>query len=180
MQHIQPAPLQGVYILTLPAFTDERGVFIKSFHAPSLIDAGIDFKLRESYYSISKKDVIRGMHFQVPPYQLSKFVFCPHGAILDVIIDLRKSSVTYGQHFVQVLSAENHCAIFIPEGFAHGFKALTDNAITYYLTSTEYNKAHDTGVHVNTIGFDWGIAKPDMSQRDASFMSLKDFDSPFI
>jgi dTDP-4-dehydrorhamnose 3,5-epimerase/CDP-3, 6-dideoxy-D-glycero-D-glycero-4-hexulose-5-epimerase len=106
-------------------------------------------------------------------------VFCPLGAILDVIIDLRKNSPTYGQYFAQELSAANHLAYYIPEGFAHGFKALTEGAITYYLVSSEYSQPHDTGIIYNSFGFDWQLQSPIISPRDLSFPTLNDFDSPF-
>ena len=146
MWDIQPISLQGACLITMPAFADARGSFVKTFHETVLQDACIDFTLRESYFSLSKKGVIRGMHFQLPPHHHSKIVFCPYGAILDVIVDLRKGSTTFGQYFAHELSAENHKAYYIPEGFAHGFKSLTDDAITYYLVSSEYNQQHDTGI----------------------------------
>lgn len=171
--------LNGAKIITLPRATDARGVFVKTFHETTLRHAGIEFTLRESYFSISHKDVIRGMHFQLPPHQHSKVVFCPQGAILDVIVDLRKSSPTYRQCYAQELSAGNHKAYFIPEGFAHGFKALTDDAMTYYLVSSEYSQPHDTGIRYDSIGFDWQVAEPIISARDLSFGMMEEFDSPF-
>lgn len=172
-------PLEGAMLIILPHSQDERGFFTKSFHETSLKKAGIDFTLRESYFSLSKKDVIRGMHFQTPPHQHSKIVFCPQGAILDVIIDLRKDSATYGQYYAQELSAENHLAYYIPEGFAHGFKSLSDDAITYYLVSSEYSQANDTGILYNSFGFDWELGKPVISARDLSFPELINFTKPF-
>lgn len=171
--------LNGAYIITLPAFFDERGSFVKTFHDTTLREHGIDFQLKESYFSFSKKDVIRGMHFQMPPHQHAKIVFCPQGAILDVIIDLRKESATYGQYVATELSADNHKAYYIPEGFAHGFKSLTDDAITYYLVSSEYSKDHDTGIIYNSFGFDWETEQPIISERDLSFPRLEEFESPF-
>lgn len=119
------------------------------------------------------------MHFQMPPHQHAKIVFCPQGAILDVIIDLRKESATYGQYVATELSADNHKAYYIPEGFAHGFKSLTDDAITYYLVSSEYSKDHDTGIIYNSFGFDWETEQPIISERDLSFPRLEEFESPF-
>ena len=119
------------------------------------------------------------MHFQLPPHQHSKIVFCPRGAILDVIVDLRKGSNTYGHCRFAKLSAENHQAFYIPEGFAHGFKALTEDALTYYLVSSEYSPEHDTGIRYDSIGFDWEVDAPLISTRDLSFLLLKDFHSPF-
>ncbi len=178
--HIEALPLAVACLITLPFSTDNRGSFTKTFHDTDLKKAGIDFSLRESYFSVSHKNVIRGMHFQLPPHQHSKVVFCPQGAILDVIVDLRKNSTTYGQHVARELSADNHKAYFIPEGFAHGFLTLADNTITYYLVSSEYSKPQDTGILYNSIGLDWGINEPIISARDLSFMRLEDFDSPFV
>ena len=179
MWNVEELPLKDAKLITLPAFADARGTFVKTFHETILKEEGINFVLRESYFSLSKKDVIRGMHFQLPPHHHSKIVFCPQGAILDVIVDLRKSSPTYGQHFAHELSAENHLAYFIPEGFAHGFKSLTDDAITYYLVSSEYSQQHDTGIRYDSIGYGWGVDAPIISESDLSFVNMKEFDSPF-
>lgn len=178
MKHFEPI-LNGAFVIDLPAFNDERGSFVKTFHEATMLEHGIQFKLKESYFSLSKKDVIRGMHFQLPPHHHSKIVFCPQGAILDVIIDLRKDSKTFGQYYAQELSAENHKAYYIPKGFAHGFKALTDDAITYYLVSSEYSKEHDTGILYNSFDFDWETDDPVISERDLSFPMLEDWTSVF-
>jgi dTDP-4-dehydrorhamnose 3,5-epimerase/CDP-3, 6-dideoxy-D-glycero-D-glycero-4-hexulose-5-epimerase len=120
------------------------------------------------------------MHFQLPPHQHAKIVFCPHGAILDVIVDLRKGSATFGQCFSHELSQENSLAFYIPEGFAHGFKALTDDALTYYLVTSEYSKDHDTGIRYDSVGFDWEVKNPIISERDLSFPGIDAFNSPFV
>ncbi len=171
--------LNGAKLITLPASQDTRGTFVKTFHETLLGKAGITFTLCESYFSFSRKDVIRGMHFQLPPHQHSKIVFCPVGAILDVVVDLRRNSPSYGQYFAHELSGDNNKACYIPEGFAHGFKALTDDALTYYLVSSEYNKDYDAGLRYDSIGFDWGVTSPILSDRDMSFGRLGDFKSPF-
>lgn len=171
--------LNGAFIITLPAFFDDRGSFVKTFHETTLKEYGIQFDLKESYFSLSKKGVIRGMHFQTPPHHHAKIVFCPQGAILDVIIDLRKESKTYGQYHATELSAKNNKAYYIPKGFAHGFKSLTDNAITYYLVSSEYSKEHDTGILYNSFGMDWGVDNPIISDRDLSFPRLEDWNTVF-
>ena len=119
------------------------------------------------------------MHFQLPPFDHSKIVFCPVGAILDVMVDLRKNSPTYRQYFAHELSAANHEALYIPEGFAHGFKSLTEGDMTYYLVSSEYSQKHDTGIRFDSIGFDWELKEPVLSARDLSFIGLGDFESPF-
>jgi len=176
---IQDLPLAGAKLITLPAFPDERGLFVKTFHGSTLKAAGIDFELKESYFSVSNKDAIRGLHFQTPPAQHAKIVFCPAGAILDLILDLRKDSPTFGTFHTEILSGENHRAYYIPEGFAHGFKSLTEGAMTYYLVSSEYHRESDTGIRWDSIGFDWECHTPIMSVRDVSFAALKDFESPF-
>lgn len=171
--------MEALQKIQLPNFTDARGIFVKSFNEELFKGLGIDFKLKESYYSFSAKDVIRGMHFQLPPHQHAKIVFCPVGAILDVALDLRKDSPTFGQAFSQILSSENNIAFYIPQGFAHGFKALTQGALTYYLVSSTYHPASDTGISYNSFGFDWECASPIMSERDAHFISFDNFLSPF-
>lgn len=179
MWQLEALTLADAQLITLPKFEDERGSFIKTFQNSIWSNAQIEFSLAESYFSISHKDVIRGMHFQLPPYDHSKIVFCPQGRILDVILDLRKSSPTYGQFEARELSAENHKAFFIPKGFAHGFKALEDNSITYYLVSSEHHAPSDAGIHLDSFGMDWETVSPIISNRDKGFVEWKDFDSPF-
>lgn len=175
----EQATIPGVLLLTLPAFPDNRGLFVKTFHQSTLLDAGIHFPLAESYFSFSGKGVIRGMHFQTPPHAHAKIVFCPVGAIRDVVLDLRKSSPTYGQYLAQELSAENHLALYIPVGCAHGFEALTEGAMTYYLVSSEHSREHDAGVRWDSFGMEWEAVAPVMSERDRSFVGLAQFESPF-
>ena len=173
-------PLSGAQLITLPCFKDDRGAFVKTFNDTTFLEkAGIDFELKESYFSLSKNNVIRGMHFQLPPHDHAKIVFCPQGAILDVIVDLRKNSPTFGQFEAQILSEENNKAYYIPKGFAHGFKSLQDNAMTYYLVSSGYHQPSDTGIRWDSFGFDWNCEEPIISQRDRSFAALSDFESPF-
>lgn len=179
MFHFKPLPLSGAFLITLPSFEDQRGNFTKTFQHSFFGQEHIDFKLQESYFSLSFKDVIRGMHFQLPPHDHAKIVYCPQGSILDVIVDLRKGSATYGQYYAAELSADNHLAYYIPKGFAHGFKALNDNAMTYYLVSSEYSREHDTGIRYDSFGFDWECAMPVLSERDLSFSTLQSFESPF-
>lgn len=171
--------METLKILDLPSFKDMRGSFVKTFNDTLFQSWGIQFQLKESYFSTSELNVIRGMHFQLPPQQHAKIVFCPIGAILDVALDLRKESPTYGQCFSQILSGENHKAFYIPEGFAHGFKSLSSGSLTYYLVSSEYHPASDTGIAFNSFGFDWESANPILSDRDAQFISFDQFESPF-
>lgn len=161
------------------SFKDERGLFVKSFNDDLFRAQGIDFKTKESYFSTSKKNVIRGMHFQTPPHQHAKIVFCPVGAILDVILDLRKDSPSFGKYVATELSSENYKAYYIPEGCAHGFKALSEDAMIYYLVSSVYDAQSDTGIRYDSFGFDWDCPNPLISERDATFPMFNDFKSPF-
>ncbi|NCX96621.1 MAG: dTDP-4-keto-6-deoxy-D-glucose epimerase [Chitinophagia bacterium] len=176
---MQTLPLTDALLIQMPNSADDRGYFVKTFHHDSFAKLGIDFGLRESYYSLSKQDVIRGMHFQLPPHHHAKIVFCAAGAILDVIVDLRRASPTYGQHYATVLSSANRLAYYIPEGFAHGFKSLEDNTLTYYLVTSVYYKESDTGIRYDSIGFNWEVENPMVSARDMGFTTLSRFESPF-
>jgi dTDP-4-dehydrorhamnose 3,5-epimerase len=158
---------------------DERGVFVKTFNFPHASLAGLGFSLREEFYSVSHKDVIRGLHFQTPPHSHQKLVYCVNGGILDVLVDLRKSEPTYGMTISIELSARNHLVLWIPVGVGHGFLSLEDNSCVIYKTDFEYSPASDHGILWSSIDFDWGISAPTLSERDSAFPLLKDFDSPF-
>lgn len=177
--NIQSTHIPGLQILHLTPLPDHRGNFVKTFHWPTLDAAGLDFELKESYYSISNKNVIRGMHFQLPPHAHTKIVYCPQGRILDVVLDIRKHSPTFGQFFSIELNSEQPKALYIPEGLAHGFLSLEDNSMTCYLQSTAYAPTHDAGIHYDSFGMNWGISHPIISQRDSAFPKLQNFNSPF-
>ena len=166
---ISPLSLQDACLVKLFRQEDNRGIFFKPFHFSSLQQAGIDFDAKESICSVSKKDVVRGMHFQKEPYAQAKLVYCPHGAILDVILDMRLQSPTYGKFEAVELSAKNGHALYIPEGFAHGFLALTDDAITSYIMTKEYHPESDQGILWNSFGFKWPVENPIISARDLAF-----------
>jgi dTDP-4-dehydrorhamnose 3,5-epimerase len=172
---IERTEIEGVYIITNFNAKDERGLFVKTFNKNSFNKNNLDFEIRESYYSVSNKDVIRGMHFQLKPNEHEKLVYVPKGSILDVVLDLRKKSKTYKQHISMNLSSSNKKSIFIPKGLAHGFKSLEDNTITNYCVSTEYNSSADTGIRFNSFGFNWQNENPIISERDNSFDTLNDY-----
>lgn len=161
--------LQDARLIHLFRQEDDRGVFFKPFHYTSLKREGIDFDAKESICSVSKKNVVRGMHFQEEPYAQAKVVYCPHGAILDVILDMRPESTTYGKFEAFELSAANGHALYIPEGFAHGFLALTDDAITSYIMNKEYHPESDNGILWNSFGYEWPVENPVISARDLAF-----------
>lgn len=172
---IEKTELEGVYIIDNFVAKDERGTFVKTFNKQGFKDNELEFEIRESYFSVSQKNVIRGMHFQLPPHDHEKLVFVPVGAIIDVVVDLRKNSPTYKKHLSVELSAENKKSIFIPKGLAHGFKSLVDDTITVYNVATEYNPTADAGIHFNSLGFDWHVQNPIMSKRDETFQGLDSF-----
>lgn len=178
MQIIDTA-IPEVKLIQLFNASDSRGLFVKTFHESTLQASGIDFEVKESFYSVSHNNVIRGMHFQHPPHDHAKIVFSTHGAILDVVLDIRKNSPTYGQYVSAELTAENNTAIYIPKGFAHGFKTLTDHATTFYFVSSENRRDADDGILFSSIGFEWNVPNPIVSDRDYSFKPFSEFISPF-
>jgi dTDP-4-dehydrorhamnose 3,5-epimerase len=172
--------IEGLLILEPNIFEDSRGKFIKTFTNDFFQENGLDINIKETYYSISNKDVIRGMHFQTPPYDHIKLVYVPYGSILDVILDIRKDSLTYGKYFSMELSSTNGKILIIPKGLAHGFKSLKDNTNVTYMQTTCYAPNNDGGIRFDSFGFDWKINIPLTSDRDLSFPKLKEFNSTFI
>jgi dTDP-4-dehydrorhamnose 3,5-epimerase len=158
---------------------DTRGDFIKTYHTDYFDEAGLNFEIAEQYFSISKINVIRGMHFQLPPHAHSKMIFCLSGIILDVLLDLRVGSPTYGKYECFELTAKKHNILYIPIGLAHGFCALTEGALMVYNVSTTYHNEFDTGVRWDSFGYDWEIDNPVISARDLSFQPFEKLESPF-
>lgn len=171
--------LPGCFELIPERRQDARGYFAKIFNADQFAAHGLETDYPEEYYTYSKKGVIRGLHFQEPPMDLAKLVFCFEGAVLDVLLDLRVDSPTYGKHAAIELSAEAGNALYIPHGIAHGFQVTSDEALLLYKVSKVYSPAHDSGVLWNSAGIAWPIADPILSDRDLSFKRLADYASPF-
>ena len=172
---IEKTLLKGVFIINSFNAIDDRGLFVKTFNKNIFNELEMDFEIRESYFSISKNNVIRGMHFQLPPHDHDKLVYVPKGAILDVVVDLRKNSLTYQKYISVELSDQNKKSIFIPKGLAHGFKSLADDTITVYNVSSEYCTPADEGIAYNSFGFDWQIEEPIISRRDKEFQEFSFF-----
>ena len=158
---------------------DNRGSFVKTFHAEIFQKQGLNTDFTEVYYSVSNKDVIRGMHFQLPPYEHDKLVHVISGSVLDVVVDLRKASLTYKKCMSVCLTSAKPQSLYIPKGFAHGFKALEDNTVMLYQVTSSYHAESDAGIAFDSIGFDWKIENPILSERDRRFETLKEFESPF-
>ncbi len=172
--------INGLKILEPKVFEDIRGKFIKTFTNDFFKENGLDIDIQESYYSISHKDVIRGMHFQTPPYDHIKLVYVPYGSVLDVVLDIRKGSPTYGKYFSTKLSNENGKVLIIPKGFAHGFKSLEDNTNVTYMQTTCYAPNNDDGIKYDSFGFDWDCNNFQISERDLSFKLFDEFETVFV
>ncbi len=147
----------GLKILKPRVFEDTRGKFIKTFNNDFFIEFGLDINIKEIYYSISHKDVIRGMHFQTPPFEHIKLVYVPAGKIIDVVLDIRKNSPTFGQHVAVELSGENKKQLLIPRGFAHGFVVLEDDTVFAYKVDNYYSPECDRGITFDdkNLNIDW-------------------------
>lgn len=178
MELIQTA-FEGLYVLQTVNFQDSRGGFQKLFNEEFFRANGLDTDFREFYYSVNRKGVRRGMHFQTPPFEHTKLVYVSKGRVLDVCVDIRRRSKTYGECFTIELDDQNARYLYIPKGFAHGFLSLEDGSIVNYAQTSCYNKECDCGIDQASIGFDWPVANPIVSGRDLTFPRLQDFKSPF-
>ena len=172
--------LKGCKVIEVDVFRDKRGIFQKIYHQDEYQENALDVIFKEQYFTCSNKNVLRGMHFQLPPYDQSKLVTCLTGAVLDVFLDLRKNSKTYGQTDSCVLSEDSGKSIFLPSGIAHGFLSLEDNSGMLYNTSTVYNPDSDYGIMWNSIDYRWPIDNPKISERDKVHVTFNQFDTPFL
>lgn len=154
-------PLEGCLVIAGAASSDLRGSFAKP------LSSDVAFPVREIFWSRSRRSVIRGMHLQAPPHEMTKIVWCCSGRILDVLVDLRVESPTYGECFSVELDPGSAQAVVIPPGIAHGFLALEDS-LTCYATDRQFAPSADTGVHWSSIGFEWPVELPIVSERDAA------------
>ena len=175
--------IDGVVIIEPKIFNDSRGYFYESFSQREFEEKVCKTIFVQDNQSCSSYGVIRGLHFQKPPYSQSKLVRVIEGKVLDVAVDIRKGSPTFGQHVAVELSAENHRQLFIPQGFAHGFAVLSDVAVFQYKCDEFYHPEADGGISIvdDSLGIDWRIPteKALLSDKDTKHACLKDFDSPF-
>jgi dTDP-4-dehydrorhamnose 3,5-epimerase len=171
--------LEGVYTVDHAISYDHRGFFSKNFQESIFIENKLKCDFVEGYYTNSKKNVIRGMHFQSPPHDHEKLITVISGIIIDVVLDIRKSSKTFGTYFAVELSGEERKSLYISKGLAHGFGVLSDTAVIQYLVTSEYNAPNDNGVLFNSFGFSWPITNPIISNRDLAFPALEKLASPF-
>ena len=176
--------IEGVYIIEPKVFGDARGYFFESFSEREFQEKVGDIHFVQDNESMSKYGVMRGLHFQRPPYAQSKLVRCVKGEVIDVAVDIRKGSPTYGQHVAVLLTEENHRQFFIPQGFAHGFAVLSESAVFQYKCDNFYHPEADGGISIldETLGIDWGLKMEEalLSEKDTKNPKLAEFDSPFI
>lgn len=176
---LKSSKIAGCFELQPKVFEDPRGRFVKVFHEQAFAAQGLETAFTEEYYSVSYKNVVRGMHFQLPPMDHVKMVYCVEGEVLDAVVDLRVGSPTYGQFDLFELSSTKANSIYIPKGMAHGFCVLSEQAIMVYKVSTIYSPTHDAGVLWNSAGIPWPTTEVILSARDAAFPRLDEFMSPF-
>ena len=175
--------IEGVVIIEPRIFKDSRGYFFESFSQNEFENKVHKINFVQDNESMSSYGVMRGLHFQRPPYAQSKLVRCVKGRVLDVAVDIRKGSPTFGQHVAVELSEENHRQFFIPRGFAHGFAVLSDMAVFQYKCDNFDHPEADGGISIKdeTLGIDWKIPMNEaiLSDKDLKHSCLRDFDSPF-
>jgi dTDP-4-dehydrorhamnose 3,5-epimerase len=175
----EPLDIPACYRIRSKAFSDNRGGFQKVLQRSWFGGVEEVSEFAEFYFSTSKRGVIRGMHFQAPPHDHQKLVACVKGRTCHSILDLRRSSPTYGR-FTSVSLGDDNVGILIAKGCAHGFQALSEEAALFYCVSTEYAPSHDKGILWNSFGFEWPLKDPVLSDRDRSFIPFSEFHSPFL
>lgn len=180
---IIPTKIEGVVIIEPRLFQDDRGYFFESYSEKDFNREVREIHFVQDNESKSSYGVMRGLHFQRPPFTQSKLVRCVKGAVLDVAVDIRKGSPTYGQHVAVELTEDNHRQFFIPCGFAHGFAVLSPEAVFQYKCDNFYHPEADGGISIldSSLGIDWRIPTDHaiLSEKDTRHPLLKDFDSPF-
>ncbi|MCX6270403.1 MAG: dTDP-4-dehydrorhamnose 3,5-epimerase [Bacteroidetes bacterium] len=173
--------IPDVKIIKPRVFEDSRGYFFESFRQDRLLEAGITAPFIQDNQSLSSKGIVRGLHFQRPPYAQGKLVRVIKGGVLDVAVDLRRGSSYYGRHIIVELNEQNKWLCWIPEGFAHGFLTLADNTIFSYKCTNYYEKSSEGCIRWNDpdLGIPWDIGNPVLSEKDQQGSPFKNFITPF-
>jgi|SRR2546428_2247315 len=179
--NVKSTPIAGLLIIEPTVFKDDRGYFFESYSQKKYTEAGIDAAFVQDNQSLSQKGTLRGLHFQAPPFAQGKLVRVISGSVLDVAVDIRTNSPTYGQYFSVELSGDNQLQFWIPSGFAHGFITLEDNTIFTYKCTNYYDKNSEGGIVWNDpdLNIEWNVAEPLISEKDAILPLLRDLKSPF-
>ncbi len=178
---VQKTEIEGLLVLQPKIFGDDRGHFFESYNIDLFNRIGIPDQFFQDNESLSSKDVLRGLHFQKPPFEQGKLVRVAAGSVLDVAVDIRKKSPTYGKHYSIKLSGSNKTMLWIPPGFAHGFLALEDGTIFLYKCTNVYNKESEECILWDdpSLNIDWGVKSPLVSVKDNIGELFKDINSPF-
>lgn len=177
---IQESGIPGCFLMKPRVIADARGSFVKTYHRPSFEDVGLRTDWREEYYSTSREGVVRGMHFQTPPKEHAKLVYCVAGEVIDVVLDLRVGSPTHGQHRAVQLHAAEGAGLYIPSGCAHGFASLSPLSTMAYKVTSVHSPENDAGLAWDSFGFEWPFANPLISKRDRVHPPLVSFITPFL
>ena len=176
-------PIEGIVIIEPTVFEDDRGCFSESYNKKKFEKAIGKISFVQDNESKSSEGVLRGLHFQKPPYTQAKLVRCIEGKVLDVVVDIRDGSKTFGQHVTVELSGENKKQVFIPRGFAHGFLVLSNAAIVSYKVDNSYASAYDEGIRWDdpTLSIKWGVNENEVlvSEKDAKLPFFSEFETPF-
>ncbi|MEQ1732950.1 MAG: dTDP-4-dehydrorhamnose 3,5-epimerase [Bacteroidia bacterium] len=178
---IEHTHIKDLIIIHPTVFEDERGYFYESYNAKQYQEHGLPTNFVQDNQSKSNKGVLRGLHFQNPPYAQGKLVRVIKGAVLDVAVDIRKSSATYGQHIAIELNETNKTMLYVPEGFAHGFVTLQNDTIFSYKCTNFYNNKEEVSLLWNdaTLSINWNENNPSLSAKDIAGISFNQFNSPF-
>jgi dTDP-4-dehydrorhamnose 3,5-epimerase len=180
---IEKTPIKDLIIINPSVFNDERGYFFEAYNQAKFKENGINYNFIQDNQSFSKRGVIRGLHLQINPFAQAKLVRVLEGEILDVVVDIRKDSSTFGQHFSVVLSAENKKQLMIPHGFAHGFSVLSETASVLYKVDQVYDKESERGVRYDdpTLNIDWQLNHDEVivSDKDLILPSFENLDFSF-
>lgn len=176
---VEETPIPGLLVIVPMVHRDQRGLFAKTFHVGGFRELKLPVCVAEEFFSTSRRNVIRGMHLQVPPAAYFNVVTCVSGDVLDVVLDVRRASPTYGKAVGRELSGKDPELLLVPTGCAHGFLALSNEATMYYRTSAAHSPQHDAGVRWDSFGWQWPVENPILSDRDRHLPPLFDFQSPF-
>jgi dTDP-4-dehydrorhamnose 3,5-epimerase len=178
---IEKFDIEGPILITPKVFEDERGYFYESYSKAQFSKLGINVDFLQDNQSLSNKGTLRGLHFQAPPFEQGKLVRVSQGSVLDIIVDIRKKSPTYGQSLTVMLSESNKKQLWVPPGFAHGFSVLEDKTVFQYKCTNYYNKDSEGGIVYNdqSLNLDWQVENPIVSEKDINLPSMTHFISPF-
>lgn len=173
--------IPDVLIIKPDVFEDKRGYFFESYNKAAFLKLGLDIEFLQDNQSLSEKGVLRGLHFQKPPFAQGKLVRVIKGSVIDVAVDIRKNSPSYGKYVITTLTEKNKWMFYMPEGFAHGFLTLEDNTVFAYKCTQLYNKNAEDVIRWNdpSLNIPWEIVKPILSERDANAQLFQNFVSPF-